>query len=102
MKRVFASVLVACLLGSTPGFARGGLMPGAGIGHGSGRGDFGRNPTTLFVAPAPPAPVENRIPAPLLGAAAPPPPGKNRIPAPLPPLPQAPIINGPCSKGSCL
>jgi hypothetical protein len=84
MKRVFASVLVACLLGSTPGFARGGLMPGAGIGHGSGRGDFGRNPTTLFVAPAPPAPVENRIPA------------------PLPPLPQAPIINGPCSKGSCL
>ena len=85
MKRVFASVLVACLLGSTPGFARGGVMPGAGVGHGSGRGDFGRNPTTLFGAPAPPAPAM-----------------ENRIPAPLPPLPQAPIINGPCSKGSCL
>jgi hypothetical protein len=77
MKRVFASVLVACLLGSTPGFARGGVMPGAGVGHGSGRGDFGRNPTTL-------------------------PAMQNRIPAPLPPPPQAPITNGPCSKGSCL
>src|SRR5258708_5893275 len=85
MKRVFAAVLaVACVVGSTPGFARGGFAHGAGFAHGSGRGGFVRNPA-------------------LLGASAPQMPAfENRIPAPLPPPPQAPIINGPCSSGSCL
>jgi hypothetical protein len=86
MKRVFAAVVVvACVVGSTPGFARGGFAHGAGLAHGSGGGGFVRNPTPFFEAPTPPLPAF-----------------ENRIPAPLPPPAQAPIINGPCSSGSCL
>jgi hypothetical protein len=91
MKRVFAAVVVvACVVGSTPGFARGGFAHGgfahgAGAAHGSGGGGFVPNPAPLFEAPTPPLPAF-----------------ENRIPAPLPPPPQAPIINGPCSSGSCL
>jgi len=75
MQRLFVAVLAAaCLVGSTPGFARGG-------GHGAGRGGFVRNPTILLGAPAPRMPTfENRIPAPLAAPA------------------QAPIINGPVSQ----
>jgi hypothetical protein len=68
MKRVFAMVLAAaCVVGSTPSFARGG-------GHVGGfRGGIVRNPTTLLGAPAPSAPaVENRIPAPLAAPTQPP------------------------------
>ncbi len=73
MQRLFAAVLaVACVVGSTPGFAR-------GAGH--GRGGIVRDPTTLLGAPAPQMPAfENRIPAPLSAPA------------------QAPIINGPVSQ----
>jgi len=76
MQRVFVAVLaVACIVGSTPSFARGGD-------HGVGRGGgFVRNPTVLLGAPAPRVPnLANRIPAPLAS------------PAP------APIINGPVSQ----
>jgi hypothetical protein len=62
MKRVFAVVLAAaCVVGSTPTFARG------GFGHGGGfRGGFVRNPTTLLGSPAPRMPAfQNRVPAPL-------------------------------------
>jgi hypothetical protein len=86
MKGVFAAVLaVACVVGSTAGFARGGFAHGAGLVHGFGRGGVVSNPTTLLGAPPPQMPVF-----------------ENRIPAPLPPPPQAPIINGPCSSGSCM
>jgi hypothetical protein len=53
MKRVFAAVLAtACIVASTPGFARG------AVGHGGGfRGGFVRNPTTLLGSPAPQMPV---------------------------------------------
>jgi hypothetical protein len=45
MKRVFAVLLAtACVLASTPGFARGGLGHGGGFAN---RGGFVRNPTTL-------------------------------------------------------
>jgi hypothetical protein len=82
MQRLFAAVLaVACVVGSTPGFARGGVAHGAGVGNGTGRGGFMSNPTTLLGAPAP------RMPA-----------LQNRIPAPLPLSGQAPIINGPLSQ----
>ena len=77
MKRVFAAVLAtACIVASTPGFARG------AIGHGGGfRGGFVRNPTTLLGSPAPQMPVfQNRIPAPLAAPA------------------QAPVINGPAAR----
>jgi hypothetical protein len=76
MQRLFAAVLaVTCVVGSTPSFAR------AGFAHGSGRGGFVRNPTTLLGAPAPQMPAfENRIPAPLSAPA------------------QAPIVNGPLSQ----
>jgi len=77
MKRVFAAVLAtACLVASTPGFARGGL------GHGGGfRGGFVRNPTTLLGSPAPQMPAfQNRIPAPLAAPA------------------QPPVINGPAAQ----
>ena len=66
MKRVFAVVLAAaCVVGSTPSFARG------GFGHGGGfRGGFVRNPTTLLGSPAPRMPAfQNRIPAPLAAPA---------------------------------
>jgi hypothetical protein len=74
MQRLFAAVLaVACVLGSTAGFAR-------GAGHGFGRGGFVRNPTTRLAPPTPQAPLENRIPAPLAAPA------------------EAPTINGPLSQ----
>jgi hypothetical protein len=82
MKRVFAAAMVtiACIAVSTPSFARGG-----GGGHGFGRGIYLRNPTIRLGAGTPPV------------VAAP-----NRIPAPLGAPPRAPIINGPCSSGSCI
>ena len=72
MKRLFAAVLaVACVVGSTPGFARGGVAHGAGFGNGLGRGGFGA--PRMHV-------LQNRIPAPLAAPA------------------EAPIINGPLSQ----
>jgi hypothetical protein len=77
MKRVFAAVLVAaaCVVASTPSFARGGLGHGGGFAN---RGGFVRNPTTLLGSPA------SRTPA-----------FENRIPAPLAAPSQPPVINGP-------
>jgi hypothetical protein len=77
MKRVFAAVLAtACIVASTPGFARG------AVGHGGGfRGGFVRDPTTLLGSPAPQMPAfQNRIPAPLAAPA------------------QPPVINGPSAR----
>jgi hypothetical protein len=77
MKRVFAIVLAAaCVIASTPSFARG------GGGHGGfGRAGLARNPTTLLGAnPAPSPTFESRIPAPLAAPA------------------QAPVINGPAAR----
>ena len=76
MRSLFAAMLaLACIVGSTPSFAR------AGGAHGFGGGGLRRNPTTLLGAPAPQMPTfENRIPAPLAAPA------------------QAPIINGPVSQ----
>ena len=73
MQGLFAAVLaVACVVGSTPGFAR-------GAGH-AGRGGFMRDPT-LRLAPVPRVPaMQNRIPA--------------RLASPAP----APRINGPISQ----
>jgi hypothetical protein len=77
MNRLFAVVLaVACVAGSTSGFARGGM------GHfaGGGRGGHGVNPAFLQnSAPQMPA-FENRSPAPLASPS------------------QAPTINGPMSQ----
>ena len=81
MKSVLAMLLVAtaCVVGSTPGFARG------GGGHG-GFGGFGhmggvRNPSTLLGSPAPTGPTfQNRVPSPLAAPA------------------QAPTINGPSGR----
>jgi len=77
MKRVFAAVLAtACIVASTPGFARG------AVGHGGGfRGGFVRDPTTLLGSPAPQMPVF-----------------QNRIPAPRAAPTQAPVINGPSAR----
>jgi hypothetical protein len=74
MQPLFAAVLaLACVIGSTPGFAR-------GAGH-AGRGGAIGNPTLLLGSTAPQMPAfESRIPAPLAS------------PAP------APIINGPMSQ----
>jgi hypothetical protein len=72
MQRLFAIVLaVACVVGSTPGFARGGVAHGAGFGNGFGRGGFGA--PRMHV-------LQSRIPAPLAAPA------------------EAPIINGPLSQ----
>jgi hypothetical protein len=85
MKRIFAAVLVAaaCVVGSTPGFAVGGvvhLLARGGVGDGLG-GSFVRNPTTLLGASPPPSPTfENRIPAPLAAPS------------------QPPVINGPSAR----
>jgi hypothetical protein len=68
MTRLFAVVLaVACVAGSTSGFARGGMGHAGGFGgHAGGFGHAGRNPTTLLGNPAPQMPTfESRIPAPL-------------------------------------
>ena len=77
MKRILAAVLAtACIVASTPGFARG------AVGHGGGfRGGFVRNPTTLLGSPAPRMPVF-----------------QNRIPAPLAAPTQPPVINGPAAR----
>jgi hypothetical protein len=78
MKRVVTVMLIAtaCLVGSTPSFARGGA--GHGLGGGGG---FVRNPTTFLGASPRPSPtLESRIPAPLAA------------PAP------APVINGPAAR----
>jgi hypothetical protein len=75
MKHVFAVALAAaCVVGSTPSFARG------GFGHGGGfRGGFVRNPTTLLGSPAPRMPAfQNRIPAPLAAPTQPPVTGRRR------------------------
>jgi len=83
MKRLFAVVLaVACVAGSTSGFARGGMGHAGGFGgHAGGFGHAGRNPTTLLGNPAPQMPTfENRSPAPLASPS------------------QAPVINGPMSQ----
>ena len=79
MKRFFAAVLAtACIVASTPGFARGGLGHGGGF---TNRGGFVRNPTTLLGSPAPKTPAfENRIPAPLAAPT------------------QPPVINGPSAR----
>ena len=76
MKPLFALILAAaCIVGSTPGFARGGVV------HGLGRGGFAHNPTRLLGASPPSTPAfESHIPAPL--------------PAPAPP----PAINGPSAR----
>jgi hypothetical protein len=77
MKHVFAIVLAtACIVGSTPSFARGGFGLGGGF-----RGGFVRNPTTLLGSPARQTPgFQSRIPAPLASPA------------------QAPVINGPLAR----
>jgi len=84
MKRIFAVVLAAaCVVGSTPSFALGGvvhLLPSGGVGHGVG-GSFMRNPTTLLGASPPTSPTS-----------------ENRIPAPLAAPSQPPVINGPLAR----
>jgi hypothetical protein len=82
MTRLFAVVLaVACVAGSTSGFARGGIgHAGGSTGHAGGFGHAGRNPTTLLGNPAPKMPTfESRTPAPLASPS------------------RAPVINGPMS-----
>ena len=72
MQRLLAAVLaIACVVGSTPVFARGAV-------HGFGRGYV--RATTRLAPPTPQAPLESRIPAPLSAPA------------------QAPTINGPLSQ----
>ena len=79
MKRVFAAVLAtACIVASTPGFARGAVGLGGGF---ATHGGFVRAPSTLLGSPAPQTPAfENRIPAPLAAPA------------------QPPVINGPSAR----
>ena len=75
MRRLFAAVLAAaCVVGASPGFAR-----GSGFAHGSA-GFAHRDPVSIVVNPVPQMPAL-----------------ENRIPAPLPAPPQAPVINGPLS-----
>jgi hypothetical protein len=81
MKRVFAALIVAAafVAASDPSFAR------VGAGRGFAHGYSLRNPTARLGAPTPPmATFQNRIPAPLAAPS------------------QAPVINGPCSSGSCM
>jgi hypothetical protein len=50
MKRIFAAVLAtACIVASTPGFARGALGHGGGFAN---HGGLVRDPTTLLVTSA--------------------------------------------------
>jgi len=79
MKALFAAVLaLACVAGSTNGFARGGV---AGFAHGGG--GLAHRSAPFFAEPAPQMPTfESRIPAPLAAPA------------------QAPVINGPMSQPS--
>jgi hypothetical protein len=82
MARIFAVMLLtatACVVGSTPGFARGGvvhLFARGGVAHGLDDG-FVRNPPTLSGASPPSSTFENHIRLPLA--------------APIP----APATNGP-------
>jgi len=81
MKRIFAASMLAAafVAASTPSFAS------VGGGHGFGHARYFRNPTVRLGAPPPPVAIfQNRIPAPLAAPA------------------QPPIINGPCSSGSCM
>ena len=74
MRRLFAAVLAAaCVVGASPGFAR-----GSGFAHGSA--GFAHRTGPIVVNPVPQMPAL-----------------ENRIPAPLPAPPQAPVINGPLS-----
>jgi hypothetical protein len=76
MKPLFALILAAaCIVGSTPGFARG------GVAHGFGRGGFAHDPTTLLGVSPPSTPTF-----------------ESRIPAPLPAPTQPPAINGPLAR----
>ena len=79
MKALFAAVLaLACVAGSTNGFARGGA---AGFAHGGG--GFAHRSAPFFAEPAPQMPTfESRIPAPLAAPQ------------------QGPVINGPMSQPS--
>jgi hypothetical protein len=71
MKRLLAAMLaVACIVGSTAVFARGG---------GHGFGGYARA-TTRLAPPTPPAPIGSRIPVPLASPS------------------RAPSINGPLSQ----
>ena len=85
MKRVFTVMLiaVACVVGSTPTFALGGVVHLLARGEAEHGLDSGmmRNPTTLFGA-APPTNLafENRITAPLAAPVA------------------APVLNGPAAQ----
>jgi hypothetical protein len=77
MRRLFAVLVavllaVACILETTPSFAR-------KAGHGGAR--IIRDPTVVLGAGT------SQVPA-----------YRNRIPAPLPPPAQAPIVNGPISQ----
>ena len=79
MKALFAAVLaLACVAGSTDGFARG---EAAGFAHGGG--GLAHRSAPFFAEPAPQMPAfESRIPAPLAAPE------------------QAPVINGPMSQPS--
>ena len=68
MKGVFTIMLIAtaCVVGSAPGFARGGVVHLLAHGGGHGPDDgFVRNPTTLLGASPPSPTFENHIRAPL-------------------------------------
>jgi hypothetical protein len=78
MRRLLATVLaIACVVGSTPVFARG---SDSGMGRGTGGAATGSSNQLLALPSAPPPAMQNRIPGPLA------------LPA------QAPIINGPISQ----
>jgi hypothetical protein len=85
MNRVFAVMLIAtaCVVGSTPSFALGGVVHLLARGEAEHGLDSGmmRNPTTLFGAAPPTSPAfENRIMAPLAAPVA------------------APVLNGPAAQ----
>jgi hypothetical protein len=71
---IAAAVALACVVGSTSAFARGGHRAAA---TGFAAGHVSPDPTTRLAPATPQAPTQNRIPA------------------PLPPPAQAPVINGP-------
>ena len=76
MKRVLAVLLAAaCVVASTPTFARG------GGGHGFGRAGVVRDPTAILGASVPTAPAF-----------------QSRIPSPLPAPSQPPVVNGPSAR----
>jgi hypothetical protein len=71
---IAAALALACVVGSTSAFARGGHRAAT---TGFAAGHVSRDPTTRLAPAAPQAPVQNPIPAPLQ------------------PPTQAPTINGP-------